>query len=211
MTNAEPFAPRLKTLEDATTCGGASVAFESRERETIRSGALALLILRDYRRRARTGCRTRGTPLPNCRPGQRCRPTSRTSHTTRRSVVPDRTAPLRARAGGIPDDLSAYARRAAGKHGGRSDAGDEPSQNAPPTVSCSGGQKDHTKTIYGAGVRARPPPNGLGRRPTAPAAESPVPILTDYGPFRYFCNRTITVTYHRPRRPSRSPALPPRS
>ena len=164
----EPFAPGLKTLEDATTLRRRIlVAFERAERETDpeRRAALLTFVIIGA---GPTGVELAGTIADLAQ--DTLPPDFRNIDTSKARVVLIEAGP-RVLAG-FPDDLSAYAQRSLEEHRRRSDAGTSPSPNAPPTAWSMAARSLEARTHHLGRRRARltAPPNGWARRPTAPAA-----------------------------------------
>ncbi len=168
----EPFAPGLKTLEDATTLRRRIlVAFERAEREKDpqrRAARLTFVIVGA----GPTGVELAGTIAELAR--DTLPPDFRNIDTNDARVVLIEAGP-RVLAG-FPDDLSAYAQRSLEGLGVEVVLGQ-------PVTECSrdgvvyGGNKLAAKTlIWAAGVRASPAAEWLGAPPTAPAACRSSPI-----------------------------------
>ena len=187
----EPFAPGLKTLEDATTLRRRIlVAFERAERETdpARRAALLTFVIIGA---GPTGVELAGTIAELAQ--DTLPPDFRNIDTHKARVVLIEAGP-RVLAG-FADDLSAYAQRSLEKHRRRGDAGSgrhrmlrrwrrlwrQPAARPGPSSgppACA----------------PRPPPNGWTRRPTAPAACRSMPDLTVPGhPDIFAIGDTVTI------------------
>ena len=155
----EPFAPGLKTLEDATTLRRRIlVAFERAERESDpeRRAALLTFVIIGA---GPTGVELAGTIAELAR--DTLPPDFRNIDTHKARVVLIEAGP-RVLAG-FADDLSAYAQALAGKHRRRSDAGTGRHRMLAPTASSMAASSLQAKTlIWAAGVRASPAAEWLG-------------------------------------------------
>ena len=169
----EPFAPGLKTLEDATTLRRRIlVAFERAERETDpqRRAALLTFVIIGA---GPTGVELAGTIAELAQ--HTLPPDFRNIDTHKARVVLIEAGP-RVLAG-FADDLSAYAQALAGKHRRRGDAGPAGHRMHAPTASSMAARGCRPRPSSGPPACApRPPPNGLARRPIAPAACRSSPI-----------------------------------
>ena len=168
----EPFAPGLKTLEDATTLRRRIlVAFERAERETDpeRRAALMTFVIVGA---GPTGVELAGTIAELAR--DTLPPDFRNIDTRSARVVLIEAGP-RVLAG-FADDLSAYAQRSLESLGVEVVLGQAVTECSADGV-VYGGKRLQAKTlIWAAGVRASPRPNGWCAPPTAPAACRSSPI-----------------------------------
>jgi len=160
----EPFAPGLKTLEDATTLRRRIlVAFERAERESDpqRRAALLTFVIVGA---GPTGVELAGTIAELAQ--DTLPPDFRNVDTHKARVVLIEAGP-RVLAG-FADDLSAYAQRSLESIGVEVMLG-EPSPNAPPTASPMAASGWMQRPSSGRPACApHAPPNGWARRPTAP-------------------------------------------
>src|SRR6195952_4776348 len=164
----EPFAPGLKTLEDATTLRRRIlVAFERAERETDpeRRAALLTFVIVGA---GPTGVELAGTIAELAR--DTLRPDFRNIDTHAARVVLIEAGP-RVLAG-FPDDLSAYAQRSLESIGVEVMLGKAVTECSADGVVFGGNRLDTTTIIWAAGVRASPAAEWLGGapRPPRPAA-----------------------------------------
>ena len=180
----EPFAPGLKTLEDATTLRRRIlVAFERAERETDpeRRAALLTFVIIGA---GPTGVELAGTIAELAK--DTLPPDFRNIDTHKARVVLIEAGP-RVLAG-FPDDLSAYAQARARKPRRRGDAGNSRSPNAPPmawSMAATGSTPEPSSGPPACAPRA--PPNGWARPPIAPTAcrssrISPCPAIPIFSP-----------------------------
>src|SRR3981081_3352221 len=154
----EPFAPGLKTLEDATTLRRRIlVAFERAERETDpqRRAALLTFVIIGA---GPTGVELAGTIAELAQ--DTLPPDFRNIDTHKTRVVLIEAGP-RVLAG-FPDDLSAYARRALESIGVEGMLGQAVTECTADTVAFRGKQLDTKPIIWAAGVRASPAAEWLG-------------------------------------------------
>ena len=175
----EPFAPGLKTLEDATTLRRRIlVAFERAERETDpeRRAALLTFVIVGA---GPTGVELAGTIAELAR--DTLPPDFRNIDTHEARVVLIEAGP-RVLAG-FPDDLSAYAQRSLESLGVEVVLGQARHRMHRSTAWSMAASRWRPKPSSGPPACApRPPPNGSARRPTAPAAcrsspTSPCPAI----------------------------------
>src|ERR1700716_3635846 len=154
----EPFAPGLKTLEDATTLRRRIlVAFERAERETDpkrRAARLTFVIIGG----GPTGVELAGTIAELAQ--DTLPPDFRNIDTTKARVVLIEAGP-RVLAG-FPDDLSAYARRALESIGVEVMLGQAVTECTADSVVFGGNRLDTKTIIWAAGVRASPAAEWLG-------------------------------------------------
>jgi NADH dehydrogenase len=186
----EPFAPGLKTLEDATTLRRRIlVAFERAERESDpqRRAALLTFVIIGA---GPTGVELAGTIAELAQ--DTLPPDFRNIDTHKARVVLIEAGP-RVLAG-FPDDLSAYAQRSLESIGVEVVLG-SPSPNAPPMASSMAATSWRPRPSSGPPACApRAPPNGSARRPIAPAALQVLPDLTVPGhPDIFAVGDTVTI------------------
>ena len=163
----EPFAPGLKTLEDATTLRRRIlVAFERAERETDpeRRAALLTFVIIGA---GPTGVELAGTIAELAQ--DTLPPDFRHIDTRKARVVLIEAGPRVL--GGLSRRSLGLCASLAGKPRRRGDAGTKPSPNARPTASSMAARSSTRGPSSGPPACApRAPPNGSARRPTAPIA-----------------------------------------
>jgi len=168
----EPFAPGLKTLEDATTLRRRIlVAFERAERETDpqRRAALMTFVIVGA---GPTGVELAGTIAELAQ--DTLPPDFRNIDTHKARVVLIEAGP-RVLAG-FPDDLSAYAQRSLESIGVEVMLNQAVTECSADGVVHAGQSLQARTLIWAAGCAPPPPPNGSMRQPTGPAASRCCPI-----------------------------------
>jgi len=186
----EPFAPGLKTLEDATTLRRRIlVAFERAERETDpqRRAALLTFVIIGA---GPTGVELAGTIAELAQ--DTLPPDFRNidTHKTRVVLIEAGTRVL----AGFPDDLSAYAQRALESIGVEVMLGQAVTECTADSVVFGGNRLDTKTIIWAAGVRASPAAEWLGAPADRAGRLQVLPDLTVPGhPDIFAVGDTVTI------------------